>query len=592
MLQEAQFLLCAFCMDTPAAQATDQTISGSPAAPVPDTMLGEMDTSRKGRAVFSPVVSENIQIPVQEDAKPPAVTTTTSEVQGAQISQSAKPTQEKKEPEKQPSEDQKVQIKKEVGYVTRTQDYLVFLDGLPSAKLYNIITTKTGARALVSGLNGPTVEALMLDKDRPKPGDYFELTGEGLRIPLHVSLFGRMINPLGVPLDNRASLPPGGELIDLDLTAPGIDGRRAITEQFYTGITTVDTLLPIGKGQRELIMTESRAGKRAFFLDVILSQAGKDKICIYAAAGRSEVETRRFFEDLSATVAKDYTIVVAATSEEAAPMIMIAPSIACALAEYYRNQGKDVLLIIDDLATHAKYSREISLLAGRVPGRESYPADIFYQHSSIVERAGCFNELYGGGSITLLPTIVTSVENFTSLIPTNVMSMTDGHILFTSNLRAQGIYPAIEVDRSVTRVGRQTQTFIHKVLSDKIRSLLADYHELERYGRFGSELSGETQKTITRGRAAEELIRQDTQSPVSPEVQILMLALVFTGFFDKKPLSEVRVRKFAIQKVLATSNPFDDLCTHVMKLKFDDVVKALSVYLEPLEAHWQTQSEK
>jgi F-type H+-transporting ATPase subunit alpha len=247
-----------------------------------------------------------------------------------------------------------------------------------------------------------------------------------------------------------------------------------------------------------------------------------------------------------------------------------------------------VLLIIDDLATHAKYAREISLLAGRVPGRESYPADIFYQHSSLVERAGSFNEHYKNGTITLLPTIVTSAENFTNLIPTNVMSMTDGHILFTANLRAQGIYPAIETDRSVTRVGRQTQMFIHKVLSDKIRSLLADYHEMERYGRFGSELSGETQKTIARGKITEELIRQQEQSPIDAPVQILMLTLVFTGFYDTKSIADLREKKGVLYKTLGTVSPYKELCDHMKNVKFDEVVQALTNFLDPLEVAWRT----
>ncbi len=476
-------------------------------------------------------------------------------------------------------------FEKEVGYVVSTQDYIVFLEGLPSAKMYDVITTKTGGRALVSALEKHRVEALMLDPERPKPGDYFELSGEGLRLPLHINLFGRVINPLGQPLDGKAGLPPGGQLIDLDATAPGIDGRDAVTEQFYTGIAVVDTLLPIGKGQRELILAEPRSGKEEFFLDVILSQKTQNRVCIYTAIGRSELEIKRMAEDIQKIGAGAYTIMVAAPSSESAPMIMIAPSIACSLAEYHRDQGRHVLLILDDLSTHSKYAREISLLAGRIPGRESYPADIFYQHSSQVERAGNFNDHFNRGSITMLPVIETYVENFTSLIPTNVMSMTDGHILMTAGLRAQGIYPAIEVDRSVTRVGRQTQTFIHKVLSDRIRSLLAEFHDLERYGRFGSELSAETQLKIKRGRFIEELLRQDTQVSIMPEIQILYLALVFTGFFDKKDIEFVRANKRTILKTITENKEYVKLAQYVKDkdAKLDDLIGQLRKTLEPLE---------
>jgi F-type H+/Na+-transporting ATPase subunit alpha len=472
---------------------------------------------------------------------------------------------------------------KEVGYVVSTQDYIVIIEGLPSARLYNIVRTRSGGRAMISALEKDRVEALMLDSERPKPGDYFELSDFGLKLPLNIDLFGRMINPLGMALDGKAGLPPGGEALDLDIVAPGIDGRAAVTEQFYTGITVVDTLLPVGKGQRELIMCEPRSGKEQFFLDVILSQKTQNRICIYAALGRSELEVKRMAEDILQYGAAPYTIIVAATSSESAPMIQIAPSVASALAEYYRNKGKHVLLILDDLATHAKYAREISLLAGRIPGRESYPADIFYQHSSIVERAGNFNEHWGNGSITMLPTIETNIENFTNLIPTNVMSMTDGHILFSANLRAQGIYPAIESDRSVTRVGRQTQTFIHKVLSDRVRLLLAEYHELERYGRFGSELSTETQLKIKRGKVVEELLKQEPMTSITPEGQILMLSLVFTGFFDKQDLEFVRSQKKTVVKTLESS-VYKTLVEAVKKVKLDELITQLKDQLKPLEA--------
>jgi len=436
---------------------------------------------------------------------------------------------------------------------------------------------------MISALEKDRVEALMLDSERPKPGDYFELSEYGLKFPLNVELFGRAINPLGMPLDGKAGLPPGGDTLDLDIVAPGIDARKAVTEQFYTGIAVVDTLLPIGKGQRELIMCEPRSGKEQFFLDIILSQKTQNRICIYTAIGRSELDVKRFAEDVLQYGAAPYTIIVAATSSESAPMIQITPSVASALAEHYRDQGKHVLLIFDDLATHAKYVREISLLAGRIPGRESYPADIFYQHSSIVERAGNFNEHFGNGSITLLPTVETSIENFTNLIPTNVMSMTDGHILFSANLRAQGIYPAIEPDRSVTRVGRQTQAFIHKVLSDRIRLLLAEYHDLERYGRFGSELSSETQLKIKRGKVVEELLKQEPMSSITPEGQILMLSLVFTGFFDQQDLEFVRMHKTTIISTLQSS-VYKILIEAIKKVKLDELITQLSGQLKPLEA--------
>jgi len=481
-----------------------------------------------------------------------------------------------------------VKTQKEVGFVVTTQDYLVNLEGLPSAHIHDILVTKKGGRAMVNGLSDNRVEAVMLDSERPKPGEWMELSDIGISLPMNVNFFGRVINPLGVPLDGKAALPPGGELIDLDVVAPGIDARSLIKRQFYTGITLVDTLLPIGRGQRELILCEPRSGKEQFFLDIIGSQKGKGIICIYAAIGRSELEVRRFGEDIAKQGSAEYTVIVAGTSSESAPVVTITPLVASSLAEHYRNLGKDVLLIHDDLATHAKYAREIALLAKRVPGRESYPADIFYQHSSMLERGGSYNEHFANGAITLLPTIETNIENFTALIPTNVMSITDGHILFSANLRAQGQYPAIEPDRSVTRVGRQTQMFIHKVVSDKVRSLLAEFHELERFSKFGAELSAETQLKIKRGKITEILIRQDPQTVISPGVQILLLTLVFAGYFDAIEPDVVKSSARKLIETLGATEPFKGLADGIKDVKFDELVTKLKENIGALEGICQT----
>ncbi len=462
---------------------------------------------------------------------------------------------------------------REVGLVVSCQDYLLKVSGLPSVSLYDVVVTRNGARGLVNALTAETVEVMMLDAERPRPGDYLEKASSGLQFPLTADLFGRLVSPLGVALDGGGEFSPKTfKLIDLDATAPGIETREIISEQFYTGLVAVDTLMPVGRGQRELILCDPRSGKRAFFQDVILAQGGLGRVCIYAAVGRSETEIRRFYEDIKVNGAASHTIVVAASSDESAPMIVIGPAVAMGLAEYYRDQGKHVLLIIDDLATHAKYAREIALLAGRVPGRESYPADIFYQHSSLVERAGNFNSQFASGSITLLPCVVAPLDNFSSLIPTNVMSMTDGHLLLSSALRSTGRYPALDVDHSVTRVGRQTQHFLLKELSDKVRRLLAEYHDLERYARFGSELSAETQLKIIRGKVIEELLRQEMLSAIAPEVQILLLSLVFSGYFDGFDLVKVREIKAKLIKILQTEEPFIGLGKRIKQWKLVDLL--------------------
>jgi len=481
---------------------------------------------------------------------------------------------------------------KEVGYVVSIQDYLVFVEGLPSARVNDIIVTNAGGRALVAALEQNIVEAWMLDTERPKPGDLLTLQATGLTLPLRANLLGRTINPLGVPIDGGPGFPPVGEVLDLDVVAPGVDARELVTEQFYTGVTMIDTLIPIGRGQRELLFGEARAGKAQYILDVFAHQKNTGIVCVYAAIGKSDIDVKRFAQMVKEAGAADYTVIVAATSSQSAPMITITPSVAAFIAEHYRNAGKHVLLVLDDLATHAKYMREISLLAGRVPGRESYPADIFNQHSKIVERAGNFSKQFGGASITLLPVVETDIENLTNLIPTNVMSMTDGHTLFSAGLRAQGIYPAVDPDRSVTRVGRQTQIFLHKVLSDRIRSLLADYHEYERFGRFGSELTAETQRIIKRGKVIEELVRQEPLTYIEPHVQILILALVFTGFFDpdERDVAFVRMNKDKILQTVGDNPEFQRLGATVNSVELDNLIVSLKSKTVILETVCQTAS--
>lgn len=474
-------------------------------------------------------------------------------------------------------------LQKEVGYVKSAQSYLLNITGLPSMHINDIILTQSGGRALVTGLEKDTIEALMLDAERPKPGTLFEKSTKGIVIPNTTHLLGRAVTPLGQTIDNQSPLPLDGISIDLDKTAPGIDSRELITKQFITGITIVDSLIPVGQGQRELVIGESRSGKSTFLLDLIVNQKNQKTICIYTAIGRSDVDIQKIIQSLEENAAFDYTIVIAASSSQAAPLIYIAPTIAMAVADTFRDKGLDVLLILDDLGAHAKYLREIGLLAGRIPGRESYPADIFYQHSHLVERAGNFNENLGSGSITLLPVVEIEMENFTNLIPTNIMSMTDGHILFSASLRAHGYYPSIEMDRSVTRVGRQTQPLIYKVLADRIRSLLANFHELEKYTRFGSELTPESQLTIKRGNITIELLKQESLTKINYPTQLLLLSLIFTTFFDNKDIEFVRSNKTKIITTLTENETFKNVIESTKRSDVDTLINSLKENLNIIE---------
>ena len=473
--------------------------------------------------------------------------------------------------------------RREVGFVVKAQDYLIYLEGLPSIKIDDIILSRTGSKALVTALDNEKVEALMLDRERPSPGDQFSATQKGILIPAQSRLLGRTINPLGVPLDGQNSIPFSDETIDFGIVAPGVDSRKIISDQLYTGITMVDTLLPIGKGQRELLFGEPRSGKGSFLLDVILNQRGKSVICIYVAVGKAEIDIKKLVNSLTQEGGMSYTVIIAATSSDSAPLISIAPSVGLSIAEYFVKNGRDVLMVIDDLGLHAKYLREIGLLSGRVPGRESYPADIFFAHSHLVERAGNFNNKWGNAAITLLPVIETDLENFTALVPTNIMSMTDGHIFFSAQARSQGQYPAIIPERSVTRVGHQTQRPLHKILADRVRSLIANFHELESYGRFGSELTTETLKLLKSGNIALELFKQEHLIRIDQNIQILLLALLFTSFFDNKDLEFVKTNKDKIITFMRDSAEFKLVGEKMLTISLEELLESMNKNLPLLD---------
>lgn len=420
---------------------------------------------------------------------------------------------------------------KEVGYVNSTNRYLLELEGLPSVTVNSIINGPKSQPAWVTSLSESAMTALQLTGEPSKPGDEFGLLAQGLQVAMGEELLGRVIDPLGNPLDGKASGMERSRL-EIERPAKGIEFREVVSEQLTTGITIVDTLLPVGKGQRELVFGEPRSGKSSFILNVIQNQKDTGVICIYAALGKEEIELRRISKQLSELGALEHSVVVAAGSNLGAPAIILTPSVAMGIAESFASQGKDVVVFLDDLGVHAKYLREVALLSGRVPGRESYPGDIFYQHAQIVERAGNFNQKAGGGSITLFPVIEAHLENISGLIPTNVMSATDGHLLFTTEVQTQAGYPAIDIEGSVTRVGRQTQSSLQQEISQKVRASLAEHADLEKFSRFDTELSAETKLRLQRGELIKTLLHQEMASYLSPRVQLLLMALAYTHFID------------------------------------------------------------
>jgi F-type H+-transporting ATPase subunit alpha len=461
----------------------------------------------------------------------------------------------------------------EVGYVTSVRDFLVHIDGLPTVRINDIVESEKGIRGVVSALFEDSVEVLIMDEGVVIPGELFKRSKNRLQIRVGTYLLGRAINPLGVPIDGRgvpSNTSSDDQMLELDNQATGIDSRRFITEQFVTGLTLIDTLIPLGKGQRELILGDAHSGKTTFLIDLIVNQKNNDIVCIYASIGKPSIAMRNLIDILNSNQAFDRTVIIGASSSDPAPLIFLAPQTAFTVAEYFQRKGKDVLLILDDLGNHAKIYREISLIGNKAPGRESYPGDIFYQHSHLVERAGCFKKEFGGGSITALPVIELNLNDFTTFIPTNLMSMTDGHLMFKANLHSQGQTPAIDISLSVSRVGRQTQNQVQNLLSQRVRQLLAEAGDLETVSRFSTELSFDTQLKLHQKSLIEEIIRQESLTFIPNEIQSILLALVFTTFLQNKDASFMKQYKNTLIQGFYSDPTLSQITTSFSKLSSDN----------------------
>lgn len=465
----------------------------------------------------------------------------------------------------------------EVGYVVSSRDFLVYLDGFPSIHINDMVESE-GMRGWVNSLTADKVEVLMLDEGQIFPKQQFKHLPERLGIAVGEFLLGRAINPLGIPIDGKGPLSQTktAPRLELEQAALGIEARQFITKQFLTGITLVDTLIPLGQGQRELILGDAHSGKTSFLIDLIVNQKGSGTICIYASIGKPAVSVRSLIDTLRANKVLDYTILVGSLSSEPAPLIFLTPKTAFSVAEYFQRKGNHVLLILDDLGTHAKIYREMALLGDKSPGRESYPGDIFYQHAHLMERAGNFNPKVGGGSITALPVIELNLSDFTTLIPTNLMSMTDGHLLFKSSLYSQGQRPAIDIALSVSRVGRQTQDHVTNLLSQKVRGLLSAAADLETISRFSSEVSPETQLTLRRRDLILEILKQDPLMAIPKQIQLVLLALPFTTFLQTKDAKFVEKYKKTLIASFVKYPDLSNIAKGMSKFKSDEeLIKAL-----------------
>ena len=475
----------------------------------------------------------------------------------------------------------------EAGFIAEAKDYLITLEGLPSIRINDVIENDKGQRAIVMGLRDDRVEALLLDRVDVQVGERFFFKDHGIKFPLGDELLGRILNPVGDALDGEKAIPSSESFFKLEVVAPGMNARNPIKRQFETGITVIDTLVPLSFGQRQLVIGPTGSGKTLFLEDIVIKQKDSNVVCIYALIGKPTSYVQDVVGRLLGNGGNLKTIVIGALSEEAAPMILISPSVAFSVAEHFSSQGKDVLLVLDDLGTHAKYLREIGLLSGRFPGRESYPGDIFYQHAHLMERAGQFNKTVGGGSITLLPVLETSLEDLTNLISTNLMAATDGHLFFLPDLYARGYHPSISILQSVTRIGRKTQSQLYKELSMRILALIADYEHQQEFGRFGTQLSEETRKTLRRGAHAQILLKQEAfVQTVSLEVQAILLALVFTPLLGNEETSFLETNKAAILSVVATHARLDELRKSARRgsISLSEFIKRLTREVPVIEA--------
>lgn len=471
----------------------------------------------------------------------------------------------------------------EIGIVRSVRGFLVFVEGLPTVRINDLVESN-GTQGIVNSLMDDAVSVLMLN-DRPvEPGQVFIRSEKHFAIGVGDFLLGRIIDPLGAPIDGKRILPKTSTFSQIEKGAPGLWARQFIKDQFVTGITLVDMLVPMGKGQRQLVLGDARSGKTSFLIDLMVNQRDSGIICIYTSIGKAITDVKKLADILLANKAIGGTIIVAATSSDPPPLIFLAPKTAFTIAEYFQKQGRDVLIILDDLGNHAKIYREMSLLEGRSPGRESYPGDIFYQHARLLERAGNFTKEEGGGSITALPVIELNLTDFTTYIPTNLMAMTDGHLLFESSLYNQGQRPAINISLSVTRVGLQTQQRVQNAIAGKVKSVLTQATQLESISRFSSELPAETQQLLHQKELIEEIIQQDPFTFFSKTAQTLLMALVFTSFLEDKDKYFLRVYKRTLIEAFTNDPKLKDLASSVGTMRDEkELLEKLAMLRPTLE---------
>jgi len=443
-----------------------------------------------------------------------------------------------------------------VGTVIAVQDGIARVYGLQDVKYLELVEfTRTGLMGMAFNLEEETVSCTILgDYSHIREDDEVRTTGRIIEVPVGDALIGRVVNPLGEPLDDRGPIVTNKRR-PVERIAPGVVLRQPVDTPVQTGLKAIDSMIPIGRGQRELIIGDRQTGKTAIAIDTIINQKGKDLICIYVAIGQRNFAIARLQAILEQYGAMDHTIIVAASASEPAPLKYLAPYAGCAMGEEFMESGRDALIIYDDLSKHAEAYRNISLIIRRPPGREAFPGDVFYLHSRLLERAARLSKEYGGGSLTALPIIETKANDISAYIPTNVISITDGQIFLETDLFNAGIRPAINVGVSVSRVGSSAQTRAMKQVAGSLRLDLAQFRELAAFAQFSSDLDKATKSRIDRGQRLTEILKQSQYQPVPVEKQVMIIYAGTNGYLDDVPIDSVAAWEAAFYRYMDANHP-------------------------------------
>jgi len=469
----------------------------------------------------------------------------------------------------------------EVGTVLQVGDGIAKLYGLDAAMSNELLEFPGGVMGIVLNLEEESVGAVLLGDDTGiKEGDLVKRTGRISQLPVGQALLGRVVDPLGRPIDGKGPIATTETRL-IEIIAPGIVARQPVREPLQTGIKAIDAMIPIGRGQRELIIGDRQTGKTAVVIDTIINQKGQNVACMYVAIGQKRSSVARVVKTLQDAGAMDYTIVVSASASDPAPLQFLAPYAGCTMGEYFRDNGKHALVVYDDLSKHATAYRQLSLLLRRPPGREAYPGDVFYVHSRLLERAAKLGKELGGGSLTALPIIETQAGDVSAYIPTNVISITDGQIYLASDLFYSGIRPAVNVGLSVSRVGGSAQTKAMKKRAGTLRLELAQYREMAAFAQFGGDLDKATQAMLARGARMVELLKQPQYKPLSMARQVIVIYAGINGYVDDLPIDKVQAfehallqfideKGMAVEEELAKKQALDDEIIGKIKTLLND----------------------